>query len=290
MTAQNPHVITAENQPLSEVSTLDLHVNARATYELPSPMTTLLQIEVAHLPLQQVISEKMTFSPPMRTEQFFDMFGNRNRRFDAPQGRFTIDYEATVRVPPYIPLASPSLTVVPLSEIPPDVLMLTMPSRYCESDRLGQVVADLFGEGSPNAQRVFDICDWIRSRVTYEYGHTNSGTSAFDTVTERIGVCRDFSHLAIAFCRALNIPARYAAGYCLELDPPDFHAYFQAYLAAPPEVTDVPGWWYTFDATYERVRCGLVNTGVGRDAVDTAMATFYGNATLLEQTIKVEKI
>lgn len=268
---------------------MELHITAHAVYDMPAPSTALLQVEVATLPLQQVLAETLNFTPSLEAESFVDIFSNRNRRICAPQGRLAIHYEATVNLTESL-APPPGTPEVEVSEMPPDVLVLTLPSRYCESDRLGKVAADLFGERPRGSQRVQDICDWIRNHVTYEYGHTTSSTSAFDMVTERIGVCRDFSHLAIAFCRALNIPARYAAGYCLELDPPDFHAYFQAYLAPPPGAESMPGWWYNFDATYERVRHGLVNISVGRDAVDTSMMTFFAGATLVEQQVTVEEV
>ncbi len=268
---------------------MELKIAAYAVYDLPAELTAILQIEVARLPSQEILSETLRFTPDLETEAFEDLFGNRNRRFEAPPGRLEIAYDARVRLgePPRPAVDTPE---VPLSSIPPDVVMLTLPSRYCESDRLYRVAWDLFGEVPPGAGRVQLICDWIRSHVAYEYGQTTSSTSAFDMVTERIGVCRDFSHLAIAFCRALNTPARYAAGYCLELDPPDFHAYFQAYLAPPRGVNDVPGWWYSFDATHERLRRGLVNTSIGRDAVDTSMLTLFGTAQLVEQTVTVAEI
>lgn len=268
---------------------MELQLSAHAVYDLPAPTTALLQIEVARLPLQQVVSETLTFTPQLEAESFQDIFGNHNRRICAPQGRLTMEYEATVQLIESLAPA-PDTPEVEVAVLPPDVLLLTLPSRYCESDRLSKVAADLFGDSPRGAQRVHAICEWIRTHVTYEYGHTTSSTSAFDMVTERVGVCRDFSHLAIAFCRALNIPARYAAGYCLELDPPDFHAYFQAYLAAPPEFAEMPGWWYNFDATFERVRHGLVNISVGRDAVDTSMMTFFASAQLVEQQVKVAEV
>jgi transglutaminase-like putative cysteine protease len=268
---------------------MHLHITAHAVYDLPAPIIALLQIEVARSPLQEVLSENMVFSPHLETEEFPDLFGNRYRRFCAPQGRLEINYEAKVRLWPS-PVPVISAADVPLAVVPPEAMLLTLPSRYCESDRLAKVAFDLFGNGSQGAQRVMDICDWIRAKLTYEYGHTTSSTSAFDMVTERIGVCRDFTHLAIAFCRALNIPARYSAGYCLELEPPDFHAYFQAYLAPPPGISEPAGWWYNFDATSAHPRRGLVNISVGRDAVDTSMMTFYGAAYLVEQVVTVREI
>jgi transglutaminase-like putative cysteine protease len=266
-----------------------LNIAARALYDMPQEVATLLQIEVAALPLQKISNEKLSFRPDLDSEEFKDIFGNRTRRFCAPPGVLEIDYQVDVELQQSGP-ANPGVAEVEIIRMPPAVLLMTMPSRYCESDRLSKVALDLFGSRARGAQRVYDICDWIRSKVVYEYGHTTSSTSAFDMVTERIGVCRDFSHLAIAFCRALNIPARYAAGYCLELEPPDFHAYFQAYLAPPDGFGDLPGWWYDFDATYERPRRGLANISVGRDAVDTSMMTFFGTANLLEQTVSVREV
>jgi len=265
---------------------MKLNIAAHAVYEMPQEMTALLQIEVVDSPLQKVSNESLLLNPLLASEEFRDIFGNRVRRFVAPAGVLEIDYQVDVELQAMQP-ADPAAAEVDVIQLPPEILLMTMPSRYCESDRLSKVALDLFGSQAPGAQRVYDICDWIRAKVQYEYGHTTSSTSAFDMVTERIGVCRDFSHLAIAFCRALNIPARYAAGYCLELEPPDFHAYFQAYLAPPPGFGNLPGWWYDFDATYARPRRGLANISVGRDAIDTSMMTFFGNANFLEQTVMV---
>lgn len=268
---------------------MDLKIEARAIYDVPQEVAAILQIEVSNWPLQRVQNESLMFSPDIVALEWRDIFGNRNRRFCAPTGRLEMTYQAEVKLVEKLAPA-PATPEVSIQNMPPDVLVMTYPSRYCESDRLAKVAMDLFGHLPPDSNRVQAICDWIRSKVLYEYGHTSSSTSAFDMVTERVGVCRDFSHLAIAFCRALNIPARYAAGYCLELDPPDFHAYFQAYLAPPPEFSDLPGWWYDFDATYERPRHGLVNISIGRDAVDTSMLTLFGPAQLLEQTVSVQEM
>ena len=109
-------------------------------------------------------------------------------------------------------------------------MLYTLPSRYCQSDRLVHMAQDEFGDAPPGWARVQTICEWINRHITYQYGTTDAGTSAYDTAAQRQGVCRDFAHLGISFCRALGIPARYVGGYCLGLDPPDFHAYFQAFI------------------------------------------------------------
>ena len=152
--------------------------------------------------------------------------------------------------------------------------MYALPSRYCQSDMLVRMANDEFGELSPGGGRVQSIADWVRRHVEYRYGTTDAMTSAFDTATERVGVCRDFAHLVIAFCRALDIPARYVSGYALGLEPPDFHGYVQVYLG---------GAWHNVDATCDEVRPALVPIAHGRDAADVAMTTSWVNNTILEQ-------
>jgi transglutaminase-like putative cysteine protease len=149
------------------------------------------------------------------------------------------------------------------------------PSRYCQSDRLGRLAWDLFGKIEHPYEKVVAITDWIHDNVDYELGSTTSITSAFDTVTQRAGVCRDFAHLGIALCRALNIPARYFSGYAYELEPPDFHACFEAFI---------DGHWFIFDATRLAHLNGLIRIGNGRDAADAAVASIFGfaNSTKME--------
>lgn len=274
-----------------------LNIHAHAVYRAAQEMPALLQIEIAppggQASGQQVLEESLHIGPPLQAEPFADIFRNHNRRFTTPANQnIAIDYRARVQLElDTAPLAPRDAGAVPLAQLPPQVLAMLFPSRYCESDRLAQAASDLFGNTQAGAQTVYAICDWMRSKVTYEYGHSDANTSAVDTFIERVGVCRDFSHLAISFCRALNIPARYAAGYCLELDPPDFHAYFQAYLSSgtSSENGGEPGRWYSFDATWDGLRRGLVNISVGRDAVDTSMLTFFGTAQLVEQAVCVQE-
>jgi transglutaminase-like putative cysteine protease len=137
-----------------------------------------------------------------------------------------------------------------------------------------------FGGLRPGGGRVLAIAEWVRRNVEYRYGTTDAKTSAFDTATERIGVCRDFAHLVIAFCRALNIPARYVSGYALGLEPPDFHGFVQVYLG---------GAWHNIDATVEGARPALVPIAVGRDAADVAITTLWGPNALIEQRVEVRE-
>ncbi len=244
---------------------LSLHVTADLF--VPDPTPTTLQIEAAALgDAQRVDAAALFVTPYAAAEPFSDFYGNPCRRLLMPAGDVRIEYAATVTLPethifPSEPYEADAL------HLPTSALLYTLPSRYCQSDRLVALAADLFGDGPPGLARVRAICDWINAHITYQYGTSDTGTSAYDTATQRVGVCRDFAHLGIAFCRALSIPARYVSGYCLGLDPPDFHAYFEAYL---------DGRWAAFDPTVPFPRPALAQIAVGRDAADCAWSTFYG--------------
>ncbi len=226
-----------------------------------------MQIEAATLDgAQAVENPSLTITPFADSEPFRDFYGNACRRLMMPGGDVRVEYTATVTQPDTrFPLLKP--VEDDALHLPTDTLLYTLPSRYCQSDKLVAMAQDMFGEVAPGFARVQTIGNWINEHVTYQYGTSDAGTSAYDTATQRIGVCRDFAHLGIAFCRALNIPARYVSGYCLGLEPPDFHAYFQAWL---------DGRWVSFDATERQPRPALVQIAVGRDAADCAWSTFYG--------------
>lgn len=246
---------------------MKLNIHVIADLALPEATPTTLQIEAANIEGAQVVeSAELTITPFAAAEPFPDFYGNPCRRLLMPGGDVRVAYTATVSQPDSrFPLLKPY--EADALQLPTETLLYTLPSRYCQSDKLVALAADMFGEVAPGFARVQTISNWINEHITYQYGVSDAGTSAYDTVTQRIGVCRDFAHLGIAFCRALNIPARYVSGYCLGLDPPDFHAYFQAYL---------DGRWVAFDATERQPRPALVQVAVGRDAADCAWSTFYG--------------
>jgi transglutaminase-like putative cysteine protease len=153
------------------------------------------------------------------------------------------------------------------------------PSRFCESDLLFRLAKGEFSQTESGFNRVTRICNWIFQHVEYLRGATNSSTSAFDTVTERAGVCRDFAHLAIAFCRSLGIPARFVSSYAYGLNPPDFHAHLEAYIG---------GRWILFDPTRLAPQTSFVRIGQGRDAADTSFATIYGNAQMTGMEVSMK--
>ncbi|WP_406695871.1 transglutaminase family protein [Singulisphaera sp. Ch08] len=257
-----------------------LSLRAVATYELTAETYLYLMVEP---PLQgpdhRVEYECLFTSPTTSCELRRDLYGNPQRHLVAPKGRFTYEFRATVEVAANAPLPPDAIEHLP-QELPAEAMIYLLPSRFCQSDLLTRMANDEFRKIAPGGRRVLAINEWVRRHVEYRYGATNSMTSAIDTATERIGVCRDFAHLVISFCRALDIPARYASGYALGLDPPDFHGFVQVYLS---------GVWHNLDATFEGVRPALIPIAVGRDAADVAMTTSWMPNSLLEQSVEVRE-
>ncbi len=258
-----------------------LTVRAEATYELPAETFLLLMVEPPLAgPTHRVHEEALFTTPTLYSELWTDTAGNPQRRLVAPAGTFSFTFRATIEADPESPLP-PDAPAHPAQEVPPGAMVYTLPSRYCQSDQLARLARGEFGHLPAGAPRVNAIATWVRRHVEYRYGTTSAATSAFDTVTQRIGVCRDFAHLVVALCRGLDIPARYVAGYALGLEPPDFHGIAQVYLA---------GAWHNIDATFDGVRPAIVPIAVGRDAADVAMMTLWGDATLTYQAVEVRQV
>jgi transglutaminase-like putative cysteine protease len=258
-----------------------LNVRATATYELAAESFMYLMVEPGLVGRgHRVREERLTTSPAQFCEINRDLYGNLQRQLVAGMGLFSFDFTATIEAAANVPL-TPEATEQPPQDLPPDVMIYTLPSRYCQSDLLARMARLEFGHLPPGGSRALAISQWVRQHVDYVYGTTDSRTSAFDTATERVGVCRDFAHLVIAFCRGLDIPARYVSGYALGLEPQDFHGFAQVYLG---------GAWHNLDATAEAPRPALVPIAVGRDAADVAITTIWGISTLLEQTVLVQEV
>jgi transglutaminase-like putative cysteine protease len=186
----------------------------------------------------------------------------------APAGALNLRYRAQVQVKR--PRRNLKAAELPISALPDDLLHNLMPTRYCESDLLGPAAVKLFGGLSPGCSRVVAICEWLRRNVDYRTGSSDTTTTACDVFLRRAGVCRDFAHLGVTFCRALNIPARLAVGYAMfDTPPPDFHAMFEVFVG---------GRWELFDPTLMSDPRDLVRIAVGRDAKDVAFATIFGAA------------
>lgn len=236
-------------------------------YEALEHGVAILAVEAAHAEGQQTLSERFSVSTGLPSETLTaPESGNRYRRVLLPPGRHGFTYSASVELTPLV-MAPSGIAEVPVSELPLETLPHLFPSRFCQSDRLARFALREFGPLPRGHERVAAICNWIYDHVDYLGGSSTPMTSAYDTFSLRAGVCRDFAHLGITFCRALGIPARFVSAYAWQLDPPDFHAVFEAYLG---------GRWYLFDATRAAPLDALVRIAVGRDAADTAFATLYG--------------
>lgn len=256
-------------------------VETALEYDVLAPTHFLFHIEAAERPGQQILSERLAVSSGVSVHGYRDdASGNRFIRFDAPVGPLMINYQAEVLLEPP-PAIYEDLPEVPVGQLPNDVMHYLMPTRYCESDVMMRAATQLFGDHKPGLSRVRAISDWIHESITYEPGSTDSTTTAQEVFVQRAGVCRDFAHLGITLCRALNIPARLAVGYVWFNEPPqDFHAIFEAFVG---------GRWVLFDPTGMAPPERLVRIGTGRDAKDVAFSTIFGPVQMTRKEVKVDE-
>lgn len=248
------------------------HVACRLEYVARFPSTLILNVHAQRNASQTVKSETFVVEPQVPVHEFKSP-DNQNRFALLNTGEHpvvSIAYTADVECDFQVLSAGAVESTTPVEDLGDLAIPYLFPSRYCQSDRLSRLAWDLFGAIQGPYSKAVAISDWIHDNVEYLPGSTDSITSAYDTVTQRTGVCRDFSHLAIALCRALNIPARYFSGYAYQLDPPDFHACFECFIE---------GRWVVFDATRLAHLNGLVRIGTGRDAADAAVASIFGGAS-----------
>ncbi|RZL00012.1 MAG: transglutaminase family protein [Pedobacter sp.] len=246
-----------------------LKVSAKIEYNALAPSTLILNTQPFKSSNQTVTEEIFNTSPDLKRKELNSLAGEKRFSIiEIPQpGLISIQYTATVENNVKVLQAS-NLDDVPISLMPASALSYLNPSRYCQSDKLYKFAYNKFGRIGNAFEKVMAIRDWIYNNVEYSSGYTTPQTSAFDTITEQTGVCRDFAHLGIALCRALTIPARYFTCYAYQLQPPDFHACFEAYLG---------GCWVIIDATKLAPVNGLVKIATGVDATDTALASIFGN-------------
>ncbi len=231
--------------------------------------------------------EFLQIQPYLPTVEYTDTFGNRCGRIVAPPGRLTLFSDTVVNDCGLPDILNHSARQHAVGELPSEVMQFLLASRYCEVDRFNNLAFQLFGQSPLGWGRVQAICDWVHTHVHFGYQFARPTKTAWEVYTERTGVCRDFQHLAITFCRAMNIPARYATGYLGDIgiaplpSPMDFSAWFEAYL---------DGQWYTFDARFNTPRIGRVLMARGRDAVDVALTTSFGQANLVSFKVWAEEI
>ncbi|MBA4016368.1 MAG: transglutaminase family protein [Pirellula sp.] len=256
---------------------LRFNVSCQIDYNVECPSTLILNINPQRNSVQTVVEERLTIEPYIQVEEFSDVGGdNRYLRLETGTAtQLSIRYEGTVDCA-YQFHQPEHMDAESVAKMNQAALPFLFPSRYCQSDRLARLAWDLFGKIQGTYEKVVAISDWIYGNVKYVPGSTDAQTSAFDTVTQREGVCRDFAHLGIALCRALTIPARYFSGYAYQLQPPDFHACFEAYI---------DGRWLIFDATRLAHLNGLVRIGNTRDAAEAAVASDFGSVSLRQMVV-----
>ena len=247
-------------------------------YKFPQPTPCLLVLNVHHTRVGDLVTpDHVVTSPSVQLAGYRDGFGNWCTRIVAPAGLVRI-FSNTEILDTGLPDPVPARAAqVPVEQLPDDALTFLLASRFCESDKLLDMSWELFGKAEPGLGRVRAVCDFVHARIAFNYANARATRTAVEAYQESTGVCRDYAHLAIAFCRALNIPARYCTGYLSDAGTPqpyppgDFAAWFEAYL---------DGRWHTFDPRNNTQRIGRILMARGRDAADVAMITTFGPNTL----------
>ena len=254
-------------------SNLTVRVGCHIAYETTAPTAILLVLKPRHDARQTVLQQQLIFTPHIPFYHFEDLHGNLTDRAVLQPGQNIIHHDALVSVSPLPDNPEPTGPPTPVYQLPPETLRYTLPSRYCDSDKLLNFAWNQFGQIQNGFDRVQAICDWVHHNIEYRFGAGSSVISASEVLIQRFGVCRDFAHLAIALCRAFNLPARYVTGHLPDIGrtdpgtPMDFHAYFEVFLGHH---------WSTFDARFNVPRIGRVKVAQGLDAVDGAFSTIYG--------------
>ncbi|MDA8743560.1 transglutaminase family protein [Rubripirellula amarantea] len=253
-----------------------IEIGSKLVYQVNAPTVFLLKIAAATTSRQSISDESLRVEPDVDVEQCqIGMEGNRLHRIIVEPCELTIAYEAIAKLTPEVDRPR-DVGESKAAQMPPEVLTYMNPSRYCESDMLARFAFEEFGELRPGFDRVQAICDWVYEHLDYTPGSTVVTTTASDVLLQRTGVCRDYAHLAISLCRGIGIPSRYVSGYAVDLQPPDYHGFMEAFL---------DGQWYLFDPTRLASTLGLVRIGVGRDAADVAFSTLTGSATLSDKKV-----
>jgi transglutaminase-like putative cysteine protease len=251
-----------------------------------TPMVMMLRIHPSRM--RDIAGKETIITEPDVTIRYYhDSFGNICGRLTAPPGGVTFKLDALVRDTGLTDAVVPEAQQMPVEQLPDEVLLYLMPSRYCETDRLTDIAWSLFKDTKPGWERVQAINDFVHRHVKFGYEHARPTKSAFDVYDEKQGVCRDFAHLAVTLCRCMNIPARYVTGYLGDIGVPpdsapmDFSGWYEVYLS---------GKWYTFDARHNEPRIGRILMATGRDAADVALSTTFGQMTLKTFSVVTDEV
>jgi len=250
-------------------------------FDITEPVPFVLMLRPRSGAQQWIEREEYRLEPGVPAFEFTDSYGNLCQRLIAPAGDFSIHVSAKVKTADVVDQGF-GAPFVEIQNLPNDVLSYLLPSRYCESDRFGQMATEITARQQPGYDQVVAIVTWLRDNVRLDPGGSDIPVSAVEINGNRVGVCRDFAHLGIAMCRSLSIPARMVVGYLYGLEPMDLHAWFEAYVG---------GRWYTFDATQAELNGGYVAVGYGRDAADVAIYNQFGPPVYpTVQSVNVERI
>ena len=267
---------------------MQIRIGYELTYDCPQPTPMLLMLTVHHTRSGDlVVPDRLVTDPPLPIHAYRDGFGNWCSRIVAPAGRTRVFARGVVNdtgEPDPVAIGATQLTI---PDLPDDTLVFLLGSRYCETERLADIAWSLFGKSPLGWGRVQAICDFVHEHIAFGYEHARNSRTAWEGYCDRTGVCRDFAHLAVAFCRCMNIPARYCTGYLGDIGVPadpapmDFSAWFEAYVG---------GAWHTFDARHNRPRIGRVLVARGRDAADVAISTTFGPNRLVGFSVVTEEV
>jgi transglutaminase-like putative cysteine protease len=267
---------------------MEIRVGYDLLYECPQPTPMMLMLNIHFSRASDIVfPDHLRTDPAVPLGAYRDGFGNWCTRIVAPAGRIRLSSSAVVRDSGALDPVVATAIQHRVEDLPEETLVFLLGSRYCETDRLSQTAWDLFGRQPTGWGRVQAICDFVHNHIRFDYQKARPTMTAFDVYQERSGVCRDFAHLAVAFCRCMNIPARYCTGYLGDIGVPppygpmDFAGWMEVYLG---------GAWYTFDPRNNEPRIGRVLIARGRDAADVAISNTFGPATLLSFAVMVEEI
>ncbi len=259
-----------------------IRVGCEFSYEASGPTPSILLVQPYPHAANTIVRQEWRLTPHLPMHLYHDVYGNICQRLLLPPGEHTLYYDAVVQVTDSWDDVAPEAIQMAIEDLPDEVLHYTLPSRFCLSDVLSDTAWQLFGNTQPGWARVQAVCDWVHNNIRFQYGTSNPLTTSVDIYEQRVGVCRDFTHLAVTFCRALNIPTRYVFGYLPDIgvpapdSPMDFCAWMEVFL---------DGRWWTFDPRNNTPRIGRVLIGRGRDALDVAMVTSYGSPTLKQMIV-----
>ena len=267
---------------------MQISVGYELIYRFPQPTPMILAVHIHPSRVADiVVPDILTVDPPVPVLGYHDGFGNWCTRIVAPAGQVRLASRGQVYDSGALDIVAPNAPQHAIQDLPEETLVFLLGSRYCETDRLSETAWALFANTPPGWARVQAICDYVHNRIAFDYQQARPTKTAWDAYNEQVGVCRDYAHLAIAFCRCMNIPARYCTGYLGDMGTPppygvmDFAGWFEAYLG---------GRWYTFDARNNVPRIGRVLMARGRDASDVAIATTFGPNELLKFTVYTDEI